>query len=676
MSADLLDNTWGNGECNTCLGGPPANATLWGIANGLALRMARQAAPSIRRAHIGNEPNAGWFNKVPVNDDGAFAAFFRDASLGIKSVVASVQIGGPVLCWGPLDGYGGMSQFSWFSKIMDATLHTARSPAKPKGINALDFVDFHAYSNGEENANRVVSEIHMVAAYAATQHNVHMPSAITETSVAMDSMANWSNHSFHFTHRTLPRIRQTMALLEHPDKMLTVQEHDLSAWAGGNYRFNGCGAGNLSTGCATPEMELYRAFKPLRGFRLERVESGVDDATMDIKIETSLNTDQGTFGAIVIAAVNFGADTTAFVVELEPEWAAFVDSDLEPWSSVILDSKSLRAFPPPNPSSTSQGTVIGTMTLPRMSLVVLTLPLTARHVPSTIHTFTEVFAPDVGVVIDNTSDMNSSLQRRLTGGGGKRRAIFNTAVLIPDDLHGTSSPKLRFGVKGPAVGCDKWSLTLDDGSYKLDWTATQVRYQREYDSSSVHLQDSLVAAFSLLQEFRGGGCRANPENTAAFNCSQVLEKGHGIGFAEIVLHGYTPPAPPPPQACDISKPGVVWGGTQIPIDPWEMARYTAVNASVCCELCRAAEGPTCVAWSNREGPPDHPPPTDPRERNNICRLLASRDPSEDEVVSGPDALLAHSGVPVRRSVKVELQSACETPASGDLSLLTFLSIVI
>eukprot|EP01046_Picozoa_sp_COSAG06_P040933 COSAG06_NODE_5013_length_3791_cov_1.192308_2_plen_660_part_00 len=532
----LLDNTWGNGECNTCSGGPPANATLWGIANGLALRMARQAAPGIRRAHIGNEPNAGWFNKVPINDDGAFAAFFRDASLGIKSVVGPVQIGGPVLCWGPLDGYGGMAQFSWFSKIMDATLHTARSPQQPAGVNALDFVDFHAYSNCEENANRIVSEIHMIAAYAATQHNVHMPSAITETSVDMVGLGNWSNHSYHFTHRTLPRIRQMMALLEHPDKMLTVQEHDLGAWAGGRYKFNGCGTGNLTTGCATPEMEMYRAFKPLRGFRLERAVSGVDDATMDVKFETSLNTDQGTFGAIVIAAANFGANTTAFVVELEPEWAAFVDSDLEPWSSVILDSKSLRAFPAPKPSST-QGTVIGTMALPRMSLVVLTLPLTARHVPSTVHTSTEVFAPDVGVVIDNTSEVSSRII-----GGGKRRAIVNTTVLIPDDLHGTSSPRLRFGVKGPAVGCDKWSVTLDDGAYKLDWTATQ--------------------------EFRGGGCRANPENTAAFNCSQVLEQGHGIGFAEIVLHGYTPPAPAPTAACDISEPGAVWGGTQIPIDPW------------------------------------------------------------------------------------------------------------
>ena len=101
-----------------------------------------------------------------------------------------------------------------------------------------------------------------------------------------------------------------------------------------------------------------------------------------------------------------------------------------------------------------------------------------------------------------------------------------------------------------------------------------------------------------------------------------------------------------------------------------------MNASVCCELCRAAVGPACVAWSNREGPPDHPLPVDPRQRTDTCRLLASRNASADEVVSGPDAQFVHSGVPVRREVRVELQSACETPASGDLSLLTFLSMVM
>lgn len=174
-----------------------------------------------------------------------------------------------MLCWGPLDGYNGLSQWGWFSALMDKTLRIQRSPARPDGVNALNFIDFHAYNNGEENANRVVSEIHMVAACelsslvlhsratcnvrsskviaykdelvvadAATKFGVHMPCAITETSVALASAANWSNRAYHFTHRTLPRLRQLMALLAHPDKMVTVQEHDLQALAGGYYTFS------------------------------------------------------------------------------------------------------------------------------------------------------------------------------------------------------------------------------------------------------------------------------------------------------------------------------------------------------------------------------------------------------------------------------------------------------
>jgi hypothetical protein len=125
----LLGNTWGNGECNTCAVGPPQNATLWGIANGLAVRLARTTAPGIRMAHIANEPNAHWYHQIPHNTGGAFASFFVEASLGIKEVVGGdLKVGGPVLCWGPLNGYVGLSQWSWFSDLMDKGLRIQRSP--------------------------------------------------------------------------------------------------------------------------------------------------------------------------------------------------------------------------------------------------------------------------------------------------------------------------------------------------------------------------------------------------------------------------------------------------------------------------------------------------------------------------------------------------------------------
>ena len=78
-----------------------------------------------------------------------------------------------MLCWGPLDGFNGLSQWEWFSSLIDKTLRIHRSPAQPGGLNALDFVDFHAYNNGEENANRVISEIHMVAACELSSFLLH-----------------------------------------------------------------------------------------------------------------------------------------------------------------------------------------------------------------------------------------------------------------------------------------------------------------------------------------------------------------------------------------------------------------------------------------------------------------------------------------------------------------------
>ena len=90
-------------------------------------------------------------------------------------------------------------------------------------------------------------------------------------------------------HRTLPRLRQIMAVLAHPDKMLLVQEHDLSADAGGQFSFIGSSHNLSSMSNATPEMEMFRALKPLRGTRLDRDLLGLQDATMDAAAEVVWN---------------------------------------------------------------------------------------------------------------------------------------------------------------------------------------------------------------------------------------------------------------------------------------------------------------------------------------------------------------------------------------------------
>jgi hypothetical protein len=546
-----------------------------------------------------------------------FASFFRDASLGIKSV-ADAKIGGAVLCWGPLDGYAELSQWNWLTSLIDACTHIKRSPPNPRGSNALDFVDFHAYGDGEENANRILSEIHMVAAYADSRHALHMPCAITETSVALASRADWTNRSFHFGHRTLPRLRQIMSVLAHPDKMLVVQEHDLSAGAGGQFSFIGAGH-NLSTmSNATPEMEMFRALKPLRGTRLDRDLLGLQDATMDAAAEVVWNGDLGVFGAIVVAVANFGSADLTVEIQLEDTWAQSIDKDLAPWMVTQLDAVSLRAVPFHSGS-------MQLLQTPSEGLSVLTIPLVRWHEPTKTNVLTEAFSRDVGVAIDNSSSSSS------TG----RTALINTTVTIPDDLRGMSQ-RLRFGVKGPAVACSSWALDLD--GYKMQWAATQ--------------------------EFRGGGCRANP--SSGINCSKHVAAGMGVSYAEIDLGSWALPPVPPPKQCEILE-GVHWGGAGIAIDPWEAYAYKGINASQCCKLCRGTVGPACVAFTLTGGGKD-----------TKCTLLSSRLPDEDEPAKAGATVV--SGAPVRRQTRVTLQASCSTPATGatrvPLSYLTFLSLVL
>ena len=671
--AYLLSNTWGNGECNTNLDGPPRNSTLWGIAHGLSFRLARQSYPQLQFAHIGNEPNAGWFRQVPKQTGQAFATFFREAAMGIKSVVGNtasgggpVFLGGAVMCWGPLDGYAELSQWGWLTALIDESLHVARSPANPTGTNALDFVDFHAYGNGEANAGRMEAEVHMVAAYAATQHHVHMPSAVTETSWKLDSWAEWLNHSAHFSKRTLPRLRQIFAGLAHPDKVMVLQEHDLGADAGGKFTVRGCAGGGVGeclcdTGtmgavlpngsrlCATPEMEMFRALRPLRGSRLDRSLVGVDDATQDVRFEACLNEQsEGGFGEVVLAAANFGAEPVPLALQIDASLAASLDVVLAPWSALLLDGVSLRPLPIPAETRTTAGNgAVLALTLPPESLLVLSMPLVKPHTVTATHSYTEVFASDVGVAIDNATVASTSL----------RQAATSVSIALPPEGNFSGvNPQLRFGIKGPAVSCKSWSISLNastgdnssDGrggdaqEFKITWDATV--------------------------EFRGGGCRSSP--SSQINCSAIVRAGKGVGFAEVSLKGWALP-PPVSASASASKllPGVFLGGKAIRIDPWELASYEGdVNASRCAELCSVRSdwsdlGPSCVAFrlTNSTG-------------EVLCTMLSSRLPSEDRPAKPGEVVT--SGVALLRTVNVTMKASCQTPLNQPLSYLSFVALVV
>ena len=112
--------------------------------------------------------------------------------------------------------------------------------------NLLDFIDFHAY---DTNADPDVSVAHTFSfsidliifmlcvfiqslrsaiqtadAYAQVQYQKPLPAAITESNYKQ--LLYPVNGSTHFYNRTFPLLLSTLALLRHPDKVISRLVYD------------------------------------------------------------------------------------------------------------------------------------------------------------------------------------------------------------------------------------------------------------------------------------------------------------------------------------------------------------------------------------------------------------------------------------------------------------------
>ena len=109
--------------------------------------------------------------------------------------------------------------------------------AVPEGL--LDYFDFHAYnhdlspqvsySSTQSMLNLLqplIGGLHTVDAYTYVEHNTHMSSAITESNVKIANDSLEYVRSSHYNLRTFPLILSTMALLKHPDKIITRMLYD------------------------------------------------------------------------------------------------------------------------------------------------------------------------------------------------------------------------------------------------------------------------------------------------------------------------------------------------------------------------------------------------------------------------------------------------------------------
>jgi hypothetical protein len=208
----------------------PRNGTMWGAAAAGAIRLVRAAAanassapppPPIRFVHLANEPN-NFMWKWPNCSCAAVGAcscdpwmdYYSAAATRIKAELPDIQIGGPVLCWGP-GGENQRGQRDWY------TWWLWSKPALSRGLRegTLDYFDFHAYDK-YSLANRLLADVHTVAAFsrAETGGSVLLRSAITETSFALPASATASRVE-HFARRTLPIARDILSLAAHPDKV-------------------------------------------------------------------------------------------------------------------------------------------------------------------------------------------------------------------------------------------------------------------------------------------------------------------------------------------------------------------------------------------------------------------------------------------------------------------------
>jgi len=83
----------------------------------------------------------------------------------------------------------------------------------------------HAYGR-DALADVVELNLLLISAYSRAAHGIALPSAITETSQQIDSVASWQDRAEHWRLRTFPLAEQTFALLRHPGKVLSRQIFD------------------------------------------------------------------------------------------------------------------------------------------------------------------------------------------------------------------------------------------------------------------------------------------------------------------------------------------------------------------------------------------------------------------------------------------------------------------
>lgn len=405
-----------------------------------------------------------------------FADFFTEAASVLKSRVVDIQVGGPVLCWPITVGFqkgsvGSYTWYMWTKPLLDT--------AVPAGV--LDFLDFHAY--GQET-NSVIHDMMLANAYTLSRFGVSLPTAVTETSYELSEGENgtYNNRTAHLQRRTLLVLRDLLAYAAQPDKAKIRQEHDLGAMAGGAYKFN--------NDPATPEMQLYRALKPLRGKRMEAILHQNAGIEQDVLTEVVHNRD---IGSLVLVAANFENHEIKLALQIEnlQAWMATMPLPVSTatWQVRVFDTTSLRPVAPP--------IAVDSIMLAPQSLTVITIPVNESRQASRSVRWREYVSPAVMELAPHTAS----------------QVTFTTTINVsnvsaaPTNTVDGVGARLRVGMKGDAVRCDSWGLSVG-GSAPFNWVPPAT--------------------------FRAGGCPPTSDPKYV-NCTEHLQAGETNVWGEVPI---------------------------------------------------------------------------------------------------------------------------------------------
>jgi hypothetical protein len=264
--------------------GIPADENMFAALIVGYVGLLRQFDPHLRLFHLDNEPNAHWWK---VNKSGQdYGRLFNVVARALHAKYPDLLIGGPVLLWPPAFPPSQPGQPNWY------TWPQWTMPFLDTAWDQSDFFDFHHYDadsreNRSEYIESALEEVNLISSEMARRGKIK-PVAITECGLGLTA-EDWQDPGRHWRRRTYHWAHFLISLLERPDKVMTVQMHDVSAVAGQWYKClaDDSDGFNMSEAIDPKKLQtqpptywLYWLLRHTRGTRLVASGSNCSDLTL------------------------------------------------------------------------------------------------------------------------------------------------------------------------------------------------------------------------------------------------------------------------------------------------------------------------------------------------------------------------------------------------------------